>query len=240
MPTVEPSTVPVDAADAADAAETPSPPAEPVNETAPAPPAKPASPRPLLLSHLQVSGVDADDAADVEADLAAAFARVPDVVFRTGGSVCADAAAAADLAAARGSDVIWGSLSQGEGLFTLDVHLHEAHRGGSVVRARLEAPDLSTLQKQIDDAAVRMLGGEPQPVLSPWLVTGGLLGGVGVAAVVVGGAGTGWCLWVGQDDNAAAATKKTADDLWLPSLITLGAGAVVAVVGISMVGLSDP
>lgn len=170
-----------------------------------------------------VDGLDRAAFAAVSDRVAAAVARDADVVVSTVDAACADDA----CAAAHGDDVFWGTLSHDGPLFLLDLHVHEARRGGSIVRARLEAPDLETLGQQIDDAAPRMLGKEPARTLSPVVVGGAVAASVGAVAAVVGAAGVAW---------AFATDDAVADDLFVPSIVVGAAGVVLAVVGVSVVG----
>lgn len=192
-------------------------------------PVKKAEPRPVVVLDVGVNGVvdglGKDEFDAVNARVAAAFQHNPALVVTVVDRACSDEA----CAAAAGHDVVWATLSKNGALFLLDLRLHEEARGGSIVRARLEAPDLATLGLQIDDAAVRMLGGEPVRPFPTAVVVGGLVGGVGVMAAVVGGAGVVWSL---------AADDKLADDLFVASAITAGVGVVAAVVGIAVVGSS--
>ena len=135
-----------------------------------------------------------------------------------------------------GIDVVWGTLSSSEALITLELHLFEVKRDASVVRARLEAPERGILEGQINDAAIRMVGGEPTVTLSPVVVAGGLIGGLSAIAAVAGGASAAWCFVAEHDAASSTSTKQTAHDLWVPSLVTLGVGAVGTVVGVAMVG----
>lgn len=204
-----------------------------------APPAEP--PRPVVVLDVGavgvVDGLGKDEFDAVSARVAAAFQRNPDLRVVDGDAACADDACAAAAAAASCpggagaacvvADVVWGTLAKNGRLFLLDLHLHEEARGGSIVRARLEAPDLETLGLQIDDAAVRMVGGEPVRDFPVGVVVGGVIGGLGAIAAVVGGAGVVWAL---------ATDDRTADDLFVVSAVTGAVGVVAFVTGTAIVG----
>ncbi len=210
----------------------------------PAPPPRPVVVLPLVRATTEPDAAVSERAVVVDDALPgrlservhAAFVRNPELVVTHGSAACADEACAGAVSAAAAADVVYGTVGSRGGLLVVDLHLFEVARGGAIMRARVEAPDAATLEHQIDDVAVRMLGGEPQRTLSPWLVAGGLTGALGVVTALAGGAGTGWALWVKHGASSSSASQQAAGSLLLPSLLACAVGGVVGVAGVSVVG----
>ena len=196
-------------------------------------PAPPPPPRPLLLTALQAHGdVDGDDVRDLQQHLLEALQRDPQLSVRVNQRSCPDEATALTLAPAHGY-VVYGAVSWSGPLLVVDLHLFDADRGSAAMRARLEAPDVRTLRGQIDETAIRMLGGEPSSSLSPWIIVGGVTAGVGVVALVVGGIG----FLHAQDTLSRDAADPAALALRGPALVTAIGGGALLVGGVVVVGL---
>ncbi|MDP2341107.1 MAG: hypothetical protein Q8O67_09125 [Deltaproteobacteria bacterium] len=180
-------------------------------------------PRPLVVTTLQ--GDDADDVEALTLHLREALERNPGLIVSTRAQPCADEACAQSVAPEHGY-VVFGRVDHSGDLIVVDLHLFDVDKGTAAMRAKLEAPELSILQKQIDEAAVLMLGGEPSSSLSPVIVGGGIAAGVGLLAMGVGGLGYGYSVFAKEES------------LEVPSMITIACGAIVLVGGVVVVGLA--
>ena len=210
----------------------------PVVDDAPSRPDPPRGPRPLVLTTLrQGDVVDDDVAAALTRHLHETFSANPELVVVGHGEPCGDEACARALAPHHGY-VVYGGVDQVGPLLVVDLHLFDADRGTAAVRAKLEGPDLGTVKKQIDEAAILMLGGEPSSSLSPWIVVGGVTASVGLLAMGVGATGLGWSLYVQNDAASSTQARADADGIFLPAVVVASVGTALLLAGVVVVGMA--
>lgn len=140
----------------------------------------------------------------------------------------------------------------------VQLNLFDAEQARAIAREDLRVGSLSEVPAAIDPAVRRLAGpllpedaraAEGEPVIASegagggalstaFLVSGGAVTALGVAALLVGSAGALWAATVVSNVEERAANRNGAKATGAAMVITAGAGAAVGVVGAALLGAS--
>lgn len=159
----------------------------------------------------------------------------------------------AEIAGAMGARyVVTGTLGRLGTLLLCNITLFDAQASRSILRESVEAEDPKELLRQVDEAVVRLRapmggaegagGAAPSPVdagagVSPWIITGGAVAGLGLAAAVVGVGGALMMNGVAEDTSRSPRERLDAKPTGQALVVVAGAGAAAIVVGGGLLAL---
>lgn len=171
---------------------------------------------------------------------------------------CDQSSCLAEIAGALGARyVVFGRMGKLGEVLLVQLNLFDAEAARAIAREDVRVASLSDVPAAIDPAVRRLAGpllpkdaralsspspsGEPEGgglLSTTLLVAGGVVAGLGVAALAVGGVGALWAASVVQDRQADAANRNEAKATGAALSITAGIGVGVAVLGGVVLGLS--
>jgi hypothetical protein len=225
------------------------------------PEAPEAAARPtILILDLEAKGVDPGDAHFVTSEIARTMGAPGTVEVLTASDLrrlaalegekqavgCDAASCLAEIASAMGAEyVVFGSIGRVGEIVVVELSLFEAAKARPVGRRDLKAQTTGGILEAIP-REVHLLAGDLLPPwveqaprdsgVSPLLVVGGVIAGVGAVVALGGGALAGVAAGSVLDEKAAAADRNDAKGLGAASTIAAAVGAAVALVGAAMSG----
>lgn len=159
----------------------------------------------------------------------------------------------AEIAGAMGARyVVTGTLGRMGSLLLCNITLFDAQASRSILRESVEAEDPKDLLRRVDEAVVRLrapMGGSESasvaasaPVdagagVSPWIITGGAVAGLGLAAALVGAGGALVMNGVAADTSRPAQERLDAKPTGQTMIIVGAGGAATFLVGAGLLGL---
>ena len=210
----------------------------------PQPLAKVEGKRRVLVMDLKAQGVAATTVQTIGDVVASAFARDPALLVTSGADLralvdveaskrsldCKEAESClAEIAGALGADVVVsGSVGKLGDVLVVNLSMFEAATQTSVAKAKVEDADVARLSPKIDAAVAGMLGARAPSLLVPGLV----IAGVGVAAVIAGGALGVLSYPVIVDPKTLGAQKDQAAQLYDVGLVVDGVGLLAVLGGV--------